>query len=296
MVATMTGFKTIGIFTSLLNRDTILVGRQIEEILAKKGCRVLFDKSFENSKFSNKFKTTSSEYLKKNSDLIIAIGGDGAMLSCSRAYGSRGVPILGVNLGKLGFLTDIAPDELTSRLLEVIDGNYIKDQRFFLKSTVKGSRRASLALNEVVIHSGAIAQMIEYDLYIDEVFVFRQKADGLIICSPTGSTAYSLSAGGPIIHPNLDVISIIPMLPQSLTSSPLVVSAESRIKVILSNNANRVHLSFDSHNSIKLSGKNEINICKSNSMLEFIHPSDHDFYDGCRNKLGWSSAIINLNN
>jgi NAD+ kinase len=224
--------------------------------------------------------------------LIIAIGGDGAMLSCSRIFGSKGIPILGVNLGRLGFLTDIAPNELTHKLLEVIDGNFESDQRFFLETRVRGIRKTSLALNEVVIHSGAIAQMIEYDLYIDNVFVYRQKADGLIICSPTGSTAYSLSAGGPILHPNLNAISIIPMLPQSLTSSPLVVKATSEIKVVLSNLSDRVHLSFDSHNSVKLTGNNEIIICKSDSMLKFIHPMGHDFYDGCRNKLGWSSAIV----
>ena len=240
-------------------------------------------------------KTFSRGYIQKNSDLIIAIGGDGAMLSCSRIYGSKGIPILGINLGKLGFLTDIAPHELTSRLINVMEGNFDTDERFFLETKVKGLRQKSLALNEVVIHSGAIAQMIEYDLYIDNVFVFRQKADGLIICSPTGSTAYSLSAGGPILHPNLDAISIIPMLPQSLTSSPLVVKASSKIKVILSDSSVNVHLSFDSHDLTKLSGNNEINICKSNSMLEFIHPFDHDFYDGCRNKLGWSSTIVNLN-
>ena len=143
-----------------------------------------------------------------------------------------------------------------------------------------------------MIHSGAIAQLIEYDLFIDDVFVFRQKADGLIISSPTGSTAYSLSGGGPIVHPSLDAISIVPMFPHSLSSSPLVVSAKSKIKIITVGKKNKADLSFDSHNSLHIPGENEINISKSSSMLNLLHPIDHDFYDGCRNKLGWSSGII----
>ena len=138
--------------------------------------------------------------------------------------------------------------------------------------------------------------MIEYDLYIDNYFVFRQKADGLIISSPTGSTAYSLSAGGSILHPNLEAIQIVPMLPQSLTSSPLIVGSNCNIKILLPKNKNPVYVSFDSHNSERLLGKNDINICKSDSVLEFIHPFDHDFYDGCRNKLGWSSNIVKTKN
>ncbi len=289
----MIKFKTIGIFTSSFGKETAHVGMLIEEILTRKGCKVLFDSSF-SVRWKKEIRSFSSSHLIKNADLIIAIGGDGAMLSCSRLYGSKAIPILGINLGKLGFLTDIAPNELTSRLLEVIEGYYEKDERFFLETKVKGSKKSWLALNELVIHSGAIAQMIEFDLYIDNIFVYRQKADGLIICSPTGSTAYSLSAGGPILHPNLDAILINPMLPQSLTSSPLVVQANSSLKVVLTNTENKAHLSFDSHDSLKLKGANEINICKSNSVLEFIHPIDHDFYDGCRDKLGWSSTIINL--
>ena len=116
----MVNFKTVCIFTSSYNENIFLVGRQIEEILTKKGCKVLYDKTFSNSKQNNALKAHTSKYIQQESDLIIAIGGDGAMLSCSRIYGSKGIPILGVNLGKLGFLTDIAPNELTSKLIEVI--------------------------------------------------------------------------------------------------------------------------------------------------------------------------------
>ena len=288
----MKRFKNIGLYTSSLDSEKIFIARQIEEILKSKGCMVLYGNTFNKSNTKMKIQTYSDKYLSSNCDLVIAIGGDGTMLSCSRLFGIEEIPILGINLGTLGFLTDIAPDELTTKLLEVINGKYTLDKRFFLETYIKGSKKNYIALNEVVIHSGAIAQLIEYDLFIDDVFVFRQKADGLIISSPTGSTAYSLSGGGPIVHPSLDAISIVPMFPHSLSSSPLVVNAKSQLKIITVGKQNKANLSFDSHNSIHIPGENEIHISKSSSMLNLLHPVDHDFYDGCRNKLGWSSGII----
>ena len=288
----MKRFKNIGLYTNSLDSEKIFIARQIEEILGSKGCKVLYGNAFKEPNKKQKIRTYADTYLSSNCDLVIAIGGDGTMLSCSRLFGIKEIPVLGINLGSLGFLTDIAPDELTTKLLEVINGKYTLDKRFFLETQLKRSKKKHIALNEVVIHSGAIAQLIEYDLFIDDVFVFRQKADGLIISSPTGSTAYSLSGGGPIVHPSLDAISIVPMFPHSLSSSPLVVSAKSKIKIITVGKENKANLSFDSHNSLHIPGENEINISKSSSMLNLLHPIDHDFYDGCRNKLGWSSGII----
>ena len=288
----MKRFKNIGLYTSSLDPEKIFIARQIEEILGSRGCKVLYGNTFKKLSAKQKIKTYSDKYLSSNCDLVIAIGGDGTMLSCSRLFGIEEIPILGINLGTLGFLTDIAPDELTTKLLEVINGKYTLEKRFFLETQIKRTQKKHIALNEVVIHSGAIAQLIEYDLFIDDVFVFRQKADGLIISSPTGSTAYSLSGGGPIVHPSLDAISIVPMFPHSLSSSPLVVNAQSQIKIITFGKKNKANLSFDSHNSVHMPGENEINISKSSSMLNLLHPVDHDFYDGCRNKLGWSSGIV----
>jgi len=216
------------------------------------------------------------------------------MLNCSRKYGSRGVPILGINLGNVGFLTDIAPKEITSRLLEVIKGDFISDERFFLGASVEKRKESFIALNEVVIHSGAIAQLIEFDLYIDDSFVYRQKADGLIVNSPSGSTAYSLSGGGPIVHPNLDVITLLPMFPHRLNTSPLVVSDQSKIRIKMIEKKNKAVLSMDSHNSVKLREGDVITICKGKPSLTLIHPEGHDFFEACRNKLGWSSSLPNI--
>jgi NAD+ kinase len=276
--------------TSSDDKRVLPIAKQVHEILTNAGVKVSYDKNLSKLEGITKTKYKSSNYLIKNADLLIAIGGDGTMLNCSRRYGSKGVPVLGINLGKVGFLTDIAPNEITIRLLEVIKGDFIKDKRFFLEASVLDKEETFMALNEVVIHSGAIAQLIEFDLYIDESFVYRQKADGLIVNSPSGSTAYSLSGGGPIVHPNLDAITLLPMFPHRLNTSPLVVSDQSVIRIQMTGKKNKAVLSMDSHNSIKLKKGDVIKISKGRSSLTLIHPKGHNFFEACRNKLGWSSS------
>ena len=284
-------FSHIALSTSSQDKRVLPIATQVYEILSNAGIKVSFDSNLEKLEKHSKIKHKSSNYIIKNAELLIAIGGDGTMLNCSRRYGSKGVSILGINLGKVGFLSDIAPNEMTSRLLEVIKGDYIEDRRFFLEASVEGSKETHIALNEIVIHSGAIAQLIEFDLYIDNSFVYRQKADGLIVNSPTGSTAYSLSGGGPIVHPSLEAITLLPMFPQSLSTSPLVVKASSKMSVDLINNNVKSQISFDSHESLMVKGGCKVMISRSKSELNLIHPKDHDFYEGCRNKLGWSTGL-----
>ena len=284
-------FSHISLSTSSEDRRILPIAKQVFEILTNAGIKVSYDENFSELKEITKTKHKGSNYIIKNAELLIAIGGDGTMLNCARKYGSRGVPILGINLGNVGFLTDIAPKEITSMLLEIIKGDYTKDKRFFLEASVQGQKESFIALNEVVIHSGAIAQLIEFDLYIDDSFVYRQKADGLIVNSTSGSTAYSLSGGGPIVHPNLDAITLLPMFPHRLNTSPLVVSDLSKIKIQMIEKKNKAVVSMDSHNSFKLKEGDVITISKAKSSLTLVHPLGHDFFEACRNKLGWSSSL-----
>lgn len=287
-------FSHISLSTSSEDKRVLPIATQVHEILTNAGIKVSYDKNLSKLENLTKTKFKSSNHIIKNSELLIAIGGDGTMLNCSRRYGSKGIPILGINLGNVGFLTDIAPKEITSRLLEVIKGDFIKDKRFFLEASLQKKNESFIALNEIVIHSGAIAQLIEFDLHIDDRFVYRQKADGLIVNSPSGSTAYSLSGGGPIVHPNLDVITLLPMFPHRLNTSPLVVSGGSKITIKMIEKKNKSVLSMDSHNSLKLRQGDVITISKGKSSLILIHPRGHDFYEACRNKLGWSSSLPNI--
>ena len=287
-------FSHISLSTSSEDKRVLPIATQVHEILTNAGIEVSYDKNLSKLENLTKTKFKSANHIIKNSELLIAIGGDGTMLNCSRRYGSKGIPILGINLGNVGFLTDIAPKEITSRLLEVIKGDFIKDKRFFLEASLQKKNESFIALNEIVIHSGAIAQLIEFDLHIDNRFVYRQKADGLIVNSPSGSTAYSLSGGGPIVHPNLDVITLLPMFPHRLNTSPLVVSGGSKITIKMIEKKNKSVLSMDSHNSLKLRQGDVITISKGKSSLILIHPRGHDFYEACRNKLGWSSSLPNI--
>ena len=283
-----TKFKTITLSSTKQNKEVLSMARQCYEILTKRGLRVLIDKNL--SKLAGKnVKINSENFIVKKSDLLISIGGDGTMLNCARKYGSHEIPILGINLGNLGFLNDIAPENLTESLLSILEGGFVEDKRFFLETSLDQKKQRHLALNEVVIHSGEMAQLIEFDLYVDDIFVYRQKSDGLIISSPTGSTAYSLSAGGPIVHPDVDSIVISQMLPLSLNTSPLVVSGNSKIQVNLTNESKKAFISFDSHSNLTLKGGKQIVISKSKSNLKLIHPIENDFFQACRNKLGWSS-------
>jgi len=279
-------FNTVALCSNSNKDHIIAIASQCMEVLLSQKIKVLIDSSLSRLNTS-KIKPSKEKEITKKADLLIAIGGDGTMLKFSRIYGYKGIPILGINLGKLGFLTDINPQDLTSDLLRVLKGDFSQDERSFLEASIKGRKKEFIALNEVVIHSGSIAQLIEFDLFINNSFVYRQKADGLIISSPTGSTAYSLSGGGPIVHPELEAFILTPMLPQSLSTSPLVVKDNSLIRIKINNQ--KATLSFDSHNSIILSGKSQINICKAQSKLNLIHPINHDFFEGCRNKLSWST-------
>jgi len=290
----MKKFRTVALSSTKQNKEILNIADQCQEILSNLGLKVFFDSNFTKLKAKGT-KLYSKKYLIKNADLLIAIGGDGTMLNCAREYGSHGIPILGINLGSLGFLNDIPPKELSDNLTNVVEGEFVLDKRFFLDIIVanKNKEKHLIALNEVVIHSGEIAQLIEFDLLINKSFVYRQKADGLIVSSPTGSTAYALSGGGPILHPAVDSIVILPMLPLNLNSSPLIVSSSSNIEISLTEKSKKAFVSCDSHNNIFASKNATILVTKSRSELNLIHPKGHDFFAACRNKLGWSSTYSN---
>lgn len=282
-------FKTVGLYSSLNNKNITKIANHIYEVLNNLDINVVVPKNLPLKNLEKKIQPVSQNKIKNECDLIIAIGGDGTLISSARTYGFMGLPILGVNLGNLGFLTDIPPENLTSSLIEIVKGNYKEDQRFFLESSVNNIKKEHVALNEVVIHSGQFAQMFEYELYLDDVFVYRQKADGIIISTPTGSTAYSLSGNGSIIHPDVKAINLLPMFPHSLNARPLIVDHESIIKItIRSSNKNKTKLSMDSHNSLNLKQGDEVVIKKASPKLKLIHPNEHNFYEASRNKLGWS--------
>jgi len=282
-------FKTVAICCRKKNKQILEIAFQACEVLSNLKLDLIVNDKLSSLKEKVNCKIVKEKKLM-TADLMIVIGGDGSILSFARNFGSKGVPILGINLGNLGFLADIPPKNISQSLMEVVNGKYLRDKRFFLEATIDAGTKSHLALNEIVIHSGAVAQLIEFELYVDGIFVYRQKADGLIINSPTGSTAYSLSGGGPIIHPDVKAITLLPMFPHSLSSSPLLINDKSKIEILVVNK-NKATISLDSHNSLPLNKGEVVTIEKSKSILSLIHPRDHNFYSACRNKLGWSNSI-----
>lgn len=288
-MVTNSKFKNVAIYSSLSEKRVNSIANQVVEVLSNIGINCLSPAS---SRIRSKVfkKQYTDQTVAKKSDLVIAIGGDGTLLSSARTFGYFDVPVLGINLGNLGFLTDIPPADLTFGLNKIMQGNYVEDKRIFLEASLQGSKEKHKALNEIVLHSGSIAQLIEYDLFIDDEFVYRQKADGLIISTSTGSTAYSLSGNGPIISPEVKAITLLPMFPHSLNARTLITSQEKQIKLIVRGKT-KAFLSMDSHRNLKVAPDEEVLIRRANTELTLIHPTDHSFFSSCRDKLGWSLGV-----
>ena len=246
------------------------------------------DKS-SNNKNENFTVLEHKEFVKKV-DIVVVFGGDGTLLNAARKYLNYDIPILGINMGNVGFLTDISTDNFEKTIKEVLDGNYKIEERNLVSA--KFGNNHLYGLNEVVIHSGAYAQLMRYRLNVNDKVVYEQRSDGLIIATPTGSTAYALSAGGPIIHPSLDVWTILPMLPQSLSSRPFVISSDEKVEMDLFDGPNEnAKICVDGQDDIDIPYGEKILISKMDKTLKLVHPNDNDFFEACREKLGWSLNI-----
>ena len=246
------------------------------------------DKS-SNNKNENYTVLEHKEFVKKV-DIVVVFGGDGTLLNAARKYLNYDIPILGINMGNVGFLTDISTDNFEKTIKEVLDGNYKIEERNLVSA--KFGNNHLYGLNEVVIHSGAYAQLMRYRLNVNDKVVYEQRSDGLIIATPTGSTAYALSAGGPIIHPSLDVWTILPMLPQSLSSRPFVISTDEKVEMDLFDGPNEnAKICVDGQDDIDIPYGEKILISKMEKTLKLVHPNDNDFFEACREKLGWSLNI-----
>lgn len=234
--------------------------------------------------------------LSGSCDLVIVVGGDGSMLNVAKTMASDQVPVIGVNRGKLGFLTDILPEELETRIGEVLDGEFSVEKRFLLDLFLRDTEHETFlgsALNDVVLHPGKAAQMIEFELFVNDNFVYSQESDGLIVATPTGSTAYSLSAGGPIMHPDLDAVVLVPMYPHALSSRPIVVGGDSEVCLRVAGKGKlQPLLSCDGQERYSANANDVFVVRKKTVALTMLHPPSYSFYQACRSKLGWSNRLV----
>jgi len=283
-------FKNIGIFVKEKSNQDIdknVLDSMISS-LANQEINLYIDESsnYQNQLVASKDHKSFADTV----DLIIVFGGDGTLLNSARQYLEYEIPILGVNMGNVGFLTDIKTDNFEESLKEILKGNYKIEERNLVSAQYNDNH--IYGLNEVVIHSGAYAQLMRYRLNVNNKVVYEQRSDGLIIATPTGSTAYALSAGGPIIHPSLDVWTILPMLPQSLSSRPFIISSNENVEIELFDGpSDNAKICVDGQDDIDLPYGVKVTICKMHKTLKLVHPKDNDFFEACREKLGWSLNI-----
>ncbi len=229
--------------------------------------------------------------LASESDLVIVVGGDGTILNAARSLCDADVPLVGINLGRLGFLADVSPEDLTEDLGEILNGNYRAEERTLLHASVLRNGQSvseADALNDVVVHKWDIARMIELEVRIDGRLLNSQRSDGLIVSTPTGSTAYALSGGGPMLHPTLQAIELVPICPHSLNNRPIVISDKSDIEIKLCNGAyTQAQITCDGQVNFGLMPGDIIRISTKAKRLQFIHPSDHDYFAILRAKFNW---------
>ena len=289
-----TPFKNIGIIGRVRNNGVRETFKKLIEVLEKLHVKIYIEADTSEILNETSHDILPREKLGEHCDMLIVIGGDGSLLHAAHIAVKQNLPVLGINRGSLGFLTDILPTELDS-IANVLRGEYRIEKRFLLHTSIEihGEKIGEDdSLNEIAIIPDAIPHMIEFEIYIDDEFVCSQNSDGLIVATPTGSTAYALSGGGPILHPQLDAIVLVPMFPHSLSSRPIVIEGNRRINVIITpNNITSPRVSCDGRAYINTPIGSHITIQKKPHALHLIHPLEYNYYGALRSKLHWGKKL-----
>lgn len=271
-------FNTIGLITKPndpVSQDKAL---ELQEFLESQGVSVVFE----------------SEQIAEQADLIIVVGGDGSLLNTARSFVDNNIPILGINLGHLGFLADVSVAHMSEIVTEVLNGNFTKEERCLLSCQVEHQGELlgeNLALNDVVVHRKETLKMIEFDVFIDDKFVNNQRADGLIVTTPTGSTAYALSSGGPIMHPGVNAIGLVSICPHTMSHRPLLVPGGSEVVIRVKDSDEGATVSFDGQTSIAIATGQTIRVRQHGSFIHLLHPQNYDYFEIIRSKLHWSTKL-----
>jgi len=285
-------FKTIGILSRPRRAQLSVVVPPLLQWLKIRGVTAVLDEETAAA-LPDSSNGQPRTRVADSSQLLLVLGGDGTMLAAARLAAPRGIPILPVNMGSLGFLTSFTLDELYPALEETLAGHSSLSRRVMLQ--VELVRRGSIiesqcALNDAVIHKGALARMIQLELSINSDFVCRYRADGLIVSSPTGSTAYSLAAGGPIVHPSVDSFVITPICPHTLSDRPLVIPDSSHIEMRLNGDTDSVYLTLDGQRGVPLQSTDILRVRRAEKMLQLIQPPKKPYFEILRSKLKWGEA------
>ena len=271
----MASFRRIALIGKLNSPEVETSLRAIREFIASRGCKAMKE--------------------GKSADLAIVVGGDGTMLAAARDLVPLGVPLVGVNQGRLGFMTDIGHDDMRDGLGAILDGRYVVEERALLDAEIVRNGKSMLrtvALNEAVVGKGAQGRLIEFELSLDGEFVYALRADGIIVATPTGSTAYALSAQGPILHPAVPAWALVPLNPHTLSARPVSVSDRSTIEIKLARTPGLdAQTYFDGFALAELAPGDRLILKRSAHTARFVHPPGYQYFATLREKLGWSETL-----
>jgi len=285
-------FNTIGIITKPQAESVRKTLLALFDFLKRNDCKIILDDQIPDTINCDDFEKTSRPDLGKKCDLIITVGGDGTILNAVRSLAHANVPLLGINVGRLGFLADISPDELEESLHEILNGSYREEQRLLLEMQVMRDDKVIFeadAFNDVVVHIRDITRMMEFETKINGEFVNHQRADGIVISTPTGSTAYALSSGGPLLHATLDAIALVSISPHTLSNRPLVVDADSEIDIMVCDTKEGIaQVTCDGQLSSDVHVGDHIKIKRKQDKITLLHPKTHNYFEILRAKLHWS--------
>lgn len=294
-------FRTIGIIGYSHYPQAVNIYNMLYHWLSTKDVTIMVEHHIANLLNIQKVIIGNLDEIGNYADLAIVIGGDGNMLRAANILARYNIKIIGINLGTLGFLADLNPNSALTELSNVLSGQFINEKRFLLDVKIKRydnhhPAQLGTAINEVILHADTTNNMIEFKLYIDKNFTFSQRSDGLIISTPTGSTAYSLSAGGPILSPTVDAIVLVSICPHTLSSRPIVINSKSAICLKFSKITSKLKIGCDNQIPTLICQKEEILIQRSNHYLDLIHPNNYNYFDTLNTKLGWSKKPLEYKN
>ena len=286
-------FQTIALIGKYKSPEIAGPLLELAQFLRFRGVRVVVDSLTAAHIGRDGIEVIPLEEIGKVATLAIVIGGDGTMLNIARALAPHDVALVGVNQGRLGFLTDISIDSMSQTISEILEGHFVVEPRMLLDTEVfrgEQSLNRVLAFNDASVSKGAEGGLIELEVRIDGQFVYTVRADGLIVATPTGSTAYALSASGPILHPALSVFALVPVCPHALSNRPIVISSDSVIEILMHRCPDaRVH--FDSHSHLVLEPGDRIVVRRYERPIRLLHPRGHSYYHMLRQKLHWSEVL-----
>jgi NAD+ kinase len=287
-------FNTIGLIGKYADPGVSETVIRVGEYLSRKH-RVLLDENTALIVTGHELETASREAIGEQCDLVVIVGGDGTLLNAARSLADYDVPLLGVNLGRLGFLVDISPTDMLERLDEILKGHFQEEHRILLHAAIERDGACvgeSDAFNDVVVHKWDIARMIEIETYIDGRLLHTIRADGLIVSTPTGSTAYALSGGGPILQPTLDAMVLVPISPHTLSNRPIVIDGNSEIELYVCEMQHcQAQVTCDGQMNLGLVGGDQVRIARKEKVVRLIHPATHDYFESLRAKLHWGGPV-----